>query len=45
MVIGIISGDKRIPSLDFSAIVPASAALRIWGKPTSSDAATHPAQA
>ncbi|HUJ07304.1 MAG TPA: ABC transporter permease [Streptosporangiaceae bacterium] len=38
-VIGIISGDKRIPSLDFSVIVPESTALRIWGKPTSGNAA------
>ena len=37
-VIGILSGDKRIPSLDFSVIVPESTALRIWGKPTSNDA-------
>jgi putative ABC transport system permease protein len=38
-VIGILSGDKRIPSLDFSVIVPENTALKIWGKPTSSNAA------
>jgi putative ABC transport system permease protein len=32
-VIGIISGDQRIPQLNFGVSVPASTALRIWGPP------------
>jgi putative ABC transport system permease protein len=35
-VIGILSGDQRIPQLDFGVSVPASAALKLWGKPQSS---------
>ncbi len=38
-VIGIISGDQRIPQLNFGVSVPASTALRLWGKPASSAAA------
>jgi putative ABC transport system permease protein len=32
-VIGIIAGDPRLPQLNLGVIVPASTALRLWGKP------------
>jgi putative ABC transport system permease protein len=35
-VIGVLSGDSRLPQLNFSVIVPAATATRIWGAPTSS---------
>ena len=38
-VIGIIASDPRIPQLDFGVSVPASTALRLWGRPATSSAA------
>ncbi|HLQ55922.1 MAG TPA: ABC transporter permease [Streptosporangiaceae bacterium] len=38
-VIGILSSDERIPQLNFGVSVPASTALRLWGRPQSSSAA------
>ena len=38
-VIGILSGDQRIPQLNFGVAVPASTALRLWGKPAPGGAA------
>jgi putative ABC transport system permease protein len=38
-VIGIISGDQRIPQLNFGVSVPESTALRLWGRPEPSSAA------
>jgi putative ABC transport system permease protein len=38
-VIGILSGDQRIPQLNFGVSVPASTALKLWGKPQPSAAA------
>ena len=38
-VIGIISADARIPQLNFGVSVPASTALRLWGRPQPSAAA------
>ena len=32
-VIGILSGDQRIPQLNFGVSVPASTALHVWGRP------------
>jgi putative ABC transport system permease protein len=34
-VVGIISGDQRLPVLELAVSVPASAALRLWGPPVS----------
>jgi putative ABC transport system permease protein len=33
-VIGILSGDSRLPQLNLGVMVPESTALRLWGKPT-----------
>jgi putative ABC transport system permease protein len=38
-VIGIISGDQRLPQLDLGVSVPASTALRTWGPPQTSQPA------
>jgi putative ABC transport system permease protein len=38
-VIGILSGDQRVPQLNFGVSVPASTALKLWGKPQPSAAA------
>ena len=38
-VVGILSGDQRIPQLNFGVSVPASTALRLWGRPKPSSAA------
>jgi putative ABC transport system permease protein len=38
-VIGIISGDQRLPQLDLGVSVPASTALRTWGPPPASQPA------
>ena len=34
-VVGVISGDQRLPMLELAVSVPASAALRLWGPPAS----------
>jgi putative ABC transport system permease protein len=39
-VIGILGSDKRVPSLNFSVMIPSSTALRLWGLPTSQNPAT-----
>jgi putative ABC transport system permease protein len=38
-VIGIISGDQRIPQLNLGVSLPESTALRLWGRPQPSSAA------
>jgi putative ABC transport system permease protein len=38
-VIGILSGDTRLPQWNLGVMVPESTALRLWGKPTASNAA------
>ena len=38
-VIGIISGDQRLPQLDLGVSIPASTAQRIWGPPPTSQPA------
>ncbi len=38
-VIGILSGDQRIPQLNFGVSVPETTALRMWGRPQPSSAA------
>jgi putative ABC transport system permease protein len=38
-VVGIISGDQRIPQLNFGVSVPESTALRVWGPPGRGSAA------
>jgi putative ABC transport system permease protein len=38
-VIGILSGDARLPQLNLGVMVPESTALRLWGKPSQSSAA------
>ena len=38
-VIGVLSGDQRLPQLNLGVIVPERTALRIWGPPKPSDAA------
>jgi len=38
-VVGILSGDARLPELHLGVIVPENTALKIWGAPTSSNVA------
>lgn len=38
-VIGILSGDARLPQLNLGVMVPESTALRLWGKPSTNSAA------
>jgi putative ABC transport system permease protein len=38
-VVGILSGDARLPELHLSVIVPENTALKIWGPPASSSVA------